>query len=75
MADKVKNSPSDDLENPGWDDPAAELARINAILRAYGFEYPPGSRGVADLAHGYAERQEVLHELDPEHWAPMDGRP
>jgi hypothetical protein len=48
-----------------------ELARINAILHKYGFDYPLGARGVQDLAAGYAVRQEELHRLDPEHWAPM----
>lgn len=48
----------------------AELARINDILRKHGFDYPLGSRGVDDLATGYAVRQEELHRLDPEHWAP-----
>ena len=47
---------------------AAELERINGILRAHGFEYPLGSRGVQDLADGYRVRQEELHKLDPEHW-------
>jgi hypothetical protein len=47
-----------------------ELARINDILHKHGFDYPQGSRGVEDLAAGYTVRQEELHRLDPEHWAP-----
>jgi hypothetical protein len=55
------------------DGPAAEaeLARVSEILREHGFEYPPGSRGVQDMAIRYAAQQEELHRLDPEHWAPM----
>lgn len=48
-----------------------ELARINKILHEHGFDYPQGSRGVQDLATACAVRQEELHRLDPEHWAPM----
>jgi hypothetical protein len=49
----------------------AELAKINQILRAAGFEYPLGARGVQDLADGYRVRQEELHRLDPASWAEM----
>jgi hypothetical protein len=56
-----------------------ELEKINQILRAHGFEYPLGARGVQDLADGYRVRQEELHRLDPEGWAAMedpgDARP
>ena len=54
---------------------ALELERINGILRAYGFDYPLGARGVQDLADGYLVRQEELRKLDPEHWAPARRRP
>jgi hypothetical protein len=57
----------------------AELEKINDILRATGFEYPLGARGVQDLADGYRVRQEELHQLDPDNWAAMtepdDPRP
>ena len=48
---------------------ALEVERINQILRAHGFEYPLGARGVQDMADGYRVRQEELHRLDPDHWA------
>jgi hypothetical protein len=51
---------------------AAELDRIDAILRAYGFEYPLGARAVEDLAFAYAVRQRELHNLRPDEWAAMD---
>lgn len=37
---------------PG-DPVAGELARINAILAAHGFNYPTGARGVMDLGVAY----------------------
>jgi hypothetical protein len=45
-----------------------ELDKIDDILRSYGFEYPLGSRGVADLALHYAWHLDELHALDPDHW-------
>jgi len=57
----------------------SELEKINDILRAHGFEYPLGARGVQGLADGYRVRQEELHQLDPDNWAavtePHDPRP
>lgn len=46
-----------------------ELDRVNAILAAYGFSYPDGARGVADLARYYAVNQDDLHRRDPDNYA------
>jgi hypothetical protein len=50
--------------------PEQELEKINEILASYGFQYPTGSAGVADLAFAYALNQDSLHGHDPEHFAP-----
>lgn len=45
-----------------------ELGKIDEILRSYGYEYPPGMRGVADLALRCAGYLDTLHAIDPEHY-------